>query len=124
MTSEMIDLLISEGEGLRIEFKERFSTKIDRDIVALSNAKGGYILLGVTDISGGQISGQIGGQLSEKQIDIINAIKENPAYSREKLSSLVGINPSAIQKHLNKLKKLGVIIRVGSDRAGHWKVEY
>ncbi|OFZ79429.1 MAG: hypothetical protein A2583_03010 [Bdellovibrionales bacterium RIFOXYD1_FULL_53_11] len=47
----MIDtnLLIKEGEGLTVEFKERYSSKIVQDIVAFANAKGGKILLGVTD---------------------------------------------------------------------------
>lgn len=30
-----IDLLVKEGEGLHVEFKERFTTRIDEDIVAL-----------------------------------------------------------------------------------------
>ena len=49
MDIEKLKLLIAEGEGLTVEFKEKYSSKIDHDIVALSNSKGGYILLGVND---------------------------------------------------------------------------
>ena len=49
MNIDKLRLLIAEGEGLTVEFKEKYSSKIDRDIVALSNSKGGYILLGVKD---------------------------------------------------------------------------
>jgi ATP-dependent DNA helicase RecG len=49
MDADKIRLLIAEGEGLTVEFKEKYTPKIDRDIVALSNSKGGYILLGVKD---------------------------------------------------------------------------
>ena len=42
-----VHLLIKEGEGLTIEFKETFTSKIDEDIVAFANTKGGVILLGV-----------------------------------------------------------------------------
>ena len=49
MTSEDLQLLIKEGEGLTVEFKEKYSPKIVQDIVAFSNTKGGYILLGVDD---------------------------------------------------------------------------
>ncbi len=43
--------LIEGGEGLRVEFKKRFSTfeKIAREIIALANTRGGYIFFGVND---------------------------------------------------------------------------
>jgi ATP-dependent DNA helicase RecG len=41
--------LILEQEGFRLEFKESYSPKIANDIVAMSNSKGGKILIGVTD---------------------------------------------------------------------------
>ena len=47
--SERIEMLIKEGEGLTVEFKERYTPRIDRDIVAFANSKGGLLLLGVDD---------------------------------------------------------------------------
>jgi predicted HTH transcriptional regulator len=44
VNAEKLKLLISEGEGLTVEFKEKYTPKIDRDIVAFSNTKGGLIL--------------------------------------------------------------------------------
>jgi len=35
-----LKLLVAEGEGLTVEFKERYTSKIDRDIVALANGNG------------------------------------------------------------------------------------
>lgn len=49
MKPEALKFIIKEGEGLTVEFKEKYKSKIDRDIVALSNSKGGVILLGVSD---------------------------------------------------------------------------
>lgn len=46
MNTEKLKLLIAEGEGLTVEFKEKYTPKIDRDIVALANAKGGFIIFG------------------------------------------------------------------------------
>lgn len=49
MRDEQVELLIREGEGLTVEFKESYSSRIDRDIVAFANTRGGAILLGVSD---------------------------------------------------------------------------
>ena len=49
ITVEQVKLLIREGEGLIVEFKERYTPRIDEDIVAFANAKGGTLLLGVRD---------------------------------------------------------------------------
>ena len=57
MKPEEIRLFISEGEGLAVEFKEKYTSKIAEDIVAFSNAKGGYILLGVNDQ--GKVTGEV-----------------------------------------------------------------
>ena len=51
-----IEFIIKEGEGLTVEFKERYTSKIDRDIVAMANSKGGFIVLGVNDL--GKIVGE------------------------------------------------------------------
>ena len=73
---------------------------------------------------GGQISGQISGQIiSDREKEILNLIKENPRISREELSEKIKINPSAVQKHISKLKKKGVLRRTGPDKGGYWKVK-
>jgi len=44
-----IAFLAKEGEGLTLEFKEKYSSKIAQDICAFANSTGGQILLGISD---------------------------------------------------------------------------
>ena len=50
MNLRLLNLIVKEGEGLTTEFKEHFTPRIDQDIVAFANSKGGKILLGVMAI--------------------------------------------------------------------------
>ena len=72
LDNKKLKLLISEGEGLTVEFKEQYTAKIDRDIVAFANTKGGYILLGVKD--DGKITGQ---KLNNKMKSEIHNLARN-----------------------------------------------
>lgn len=65
-----------------------------------------------------------GGQkVSEKTIDtILRYIKDNPYITRKALGEKTGISTSAIQKHINRLKADGVIVRHGGDRGGYWTI--
>jgi len=56
MNSDKVRLLICEGEGLTVEFKEKYTSRIDEDIVAFANARGGTLLLGVRN------DGTVGGE--------------------------------------------------------------
>jgi len=67
-----IDLLIREGEGLTVEFKERYTPRIDEDIVAFANGKGGRVLLGVRD--DGKVAGE---HLSNDLKARINSLARN-----------------------------------------------
>ena len=61
-------------------------------------------------------------ELTEKQVMVLKLINENPKISRRELVKKLGINPSAIQKHLGALKEKGVLRRVGGAKGGYWVV--
>ncbi len=58
MTLQDIYKIAQQGEGLNTEFKKKaaFPDKIVREIIALANTDGGYLLIGVDD--DGTVSGQ------------------------------------------------------------------
>lgn len=66
--------------------------------------------------NGGQNQGD------ETRSKIVEAMRKKPEISRRELAETVGISQSAIQKHIKHLKGAGIIIRLGSDRKGLWKV--
>ena len=59
---------------------------------------------------------------SETTNKVFELIKENPSISRKELSETLSINQSAIQKHIEKLKTEGAIIRRNGAKGGHWEV--
>jgi ATP-dependent DNA helicase RecG len=87
---------------------------------------------GQVTVEGGQIGGQVGGQvggqdesqidtLTERQKEVLTLIIANPRVSRRQLAENFGINESAVQKHIDALKKKGVIKRE-SETTGQWTV--
>ena len=49
MNKKELDFVLSEGEGLKIEFKEFFDKSFAKEIVAFANSSGGRIFLGIND---------------------------------------------------------------------------
>ncbi len=49
LTKSDIEIILQEGEGQKIEFKESFSRSLAKEIVAFANALGGRIFIGVDD---------------------------------------------------------------------------
>ena len=72
---------------------------------------------------GGAIGGAIENLLTVRQIEILNILKSNPFISYRSLSKQLNINESATLKHLDCLKKKGVIEREGKTR-GYWNFKY
>ena len=114
------------GVGVKVEFenlKTGFLVTFYRQEQKLDGVKGSGKVVG----KGGQIGGRIGGQkrwseLTEKQKNILKLIGKNPIISRKALSDKLNINPSAVQKHLQKLKTQDFLRRIGPDRGGYWKI--
>ena len=99
---------------------EKVSEQINR--YSLSNE---YSKLINSGLEGGQIGGQIdnqGGKMSLNRITILELIIDNNNITRKELAILVGIAPSAIQKHLKQLVKNGYIKQEGKTKGSSWVV--
>ncbi len=70
MDKKELDIILKEGEGYKIEFKEGLSG-LEKELVAFANASGGKVFLGVTD--DGKAKGiQITSELKSRIQDIAN----------------------------------------------------
>ena len=60
---------------------------------------------------------------TENLKNILDLIKKKPTVSFDELSEKIGISRRAIINNTNKLKKLNLLERAGSDKGGYWKVK-
>jgi len=73
MDKKELNIILKEGEGYKIEFKENLGG-LDKELVAFANASGGRIFLGVTD--SGEIKGiEVNNKLKSRIQDIANNCK-------------------------------------------------
>ena len=53
---------------------------------------------------------------------IIDLIKENSSITREELAKQLNLTIEGIDWNLRKLKKEGLLKRIGPKKGGHWEV--
>ena len=61
-------------------------------------------------------------QLTDRQREILNLIKENPFVSAQEMSLVLSVVHRTIQRDLSAMQKMGILIREGNTSAGHWVV--
>jgi ATP-dependent DNA helicase RecG len=90
MDKKELNIILKEGEGYKIEFKEGISG-LEKELVAFANASGGRILLGVTDE--GKIKGiNITNELKSKIQDMANNCKPKIKISIDSFNTVLVIN--------------------------------
>ncbi|MEW6417320.1 MAG: RNA-binding domain-containing protein [Nitrospirota bacterium] len=90
MDKKELNIILKEGEGYKIEFKEGISG-LEKELVAFANASGGKILLGVNDE--GKIKGvSVTNALKSRIQDIANNCKPKIRISIESFDAVLVIN--------------------------------
>ena len=67
-------------------------------------------------------SGLVDG-LVESQRKIVELVKANPKISKKEMSKSLGISPTAIDKHISRLRDKNILKRVGNNRSGYWELQ-
>ena len=77
------------------------------------------------DTKGGQKTEKVdrkGGQKTKTRDAILNMIIQNEKITSTQMAETLGINRSAVSKHLKKMQEDGIIKREGPDKGGKWIV--
>lgn len=53
---------------------------------------------------------------------ILDMIAQNAKVTSTQMAEVIGINRSAVSKHLKKMQEAGIIWREGPDKGGKWIV--
>lgn len=54
--------------------------------------------------------------------NILQHLKQKPKANYSELADKTGYSKATIKRHLQELKKMGIIERIGSDKNGSWKI--
>jgi len=54
--------------------------------------------------------------------NILQHLKQNPKANYSNLATKTGYSTATIKRHIQELKKSGIIERIGSDKTGYWKI--
>ena len=65
---------------------------------------------------------QLGSPLTGQDLKIVNILKENPSISQKGISMELDMDINTVKYYVRKLKRIGVLERVGNGRSGKWIV--
>ena len=59
------------------------------------------------------------GKTAQKIIDFVIS---DPSMSAEAMAYKIGISSRAVEKHISKLRSMGILSREGADHGGYWRI--
>jgi len=71
---------------------------------------------------GERVGEKVGENLTENQNKILKAIMQEPRITASKLSKILHISVRKTEENIRKLKDIELLVRIGPDKGGHWKV--
>ena len=61
-------------------------------------------------------------KLTERQMKMLNLIKELPTITAKKMSETLSVSQRTVERDLSTLKNKGVLMREGKDNDGLWQI--
>ena len=69
------------------------------------------------------VTDKVTDKVTDNQQAIINHIVENKNISASQISKIIGISKRKVLQNILKLKKNGILERVGNNKSGYWKIK-
>ena len=70
-----------------------------------------------------KVTGKVTGKVTEKTSDkVLRLIAANPSITISRMMTALSMSDSGIRTVLRKLQAQGAVLRVGSDKTGHWEI--
>ncbi|MBA7498170.1 hypothetical protein ES704_00905 [subsurface metagenome] len=76
----------------------------------------------VTENAPEKLGEKLGVKLGENEIKIIELMKDNKHITAKELSEHIKISTTAVDNNISKLKKKGILKRIGPAKGGYWEV--
>ena len=61
-------------------------------------------------------------ELSEKAIAVLDVIHAHRGFNAAEIGKQVALSERQVKTYITKLKEVGLIVRVGSNKTGHWEI--
>lgn len=68
------------------------------------------------------ISSDIRDKFGENAAKIAGLMCEKPESTLDEIAEAIGVTRRTVEKQVKKLKEAGIVVRVGSNKSGVWKV--
>lgn len=75
------------------------------------------------NVVGNKVGNKTDVKMTSNRNKIISEVRNNPNITAARLSVILGISVTAVQKNIEYLKTVGRIERIGSNKSGYWKVK-
>jgi predicted HTH transcriptional regulator len=72
--------------------------------------------------AGGGVNGGVNGDVTGTQKSIMESIARNKFLSLADIALQIGKPKRTVENNVKKLKSMGVLVRVGADKNGHWRI--
>ena len=95
---------------------------VEKTVEKIQNLSRKELLTLLKNKVGSKLVEKVGSKLVENQLKIVLLISEDEKISKNRMSEILNISDTAVDKNILKLKNLGIIKRVGPAKGGHWEV--
>lgn len=68
------------------------------------------------------VSAPVNAPVNQTQKDIVKAMQNNSNISYNEIAQIIEKDRTTVMRNIQKLKELGIIKRIGSDKTGYWEV--